>query len=132
MVFGHIGRLAAGSLLAREDKSIQTMSQTHRVKGMVSFGGNTYRIERIDIGHYAAVRLTDDKRIGTFWTGNPLRVEAERADEDLVYAIARTAVMNAKTSWAYHRSPTPPPVSEPAKVVEEPDGPLTPRRLISA
>ena len=108
------------------------MSQSHRVKGMVSWEGHTYRIERIDIGHYAAVRLMDDIRVGTFWTGNPLRVKAERADEDLLYAIARTAVMNAKTSWAYHRSPTPPPVTESAKSVEEPDGPMTPRRLVSA
>jgi hypothetical protein len=108
------------------------MSQTYRVKGMVSFGGNTYRIERINIGHYAAVRLMDDIRIGTFRTGNPLRVEADRSNEDLVYAIARTAVMNAKTSWAYHRSPTPPPLSEPAKVADESDGPMTPRRLVSA
>lgn len=100
---------------------------------MVSFEGNTYRIERIAIGHYAAVRLMDDLRVGTFWTGNPLRVQAERVDEDLLYAIARTAVMSAKTSWAYHRSPTPPPVTEPAaNSAEDPDGPMTPRRLVSA
>ena len=108
------------------------MSQTHRVKGMVSLGGNTYRIERIDIGHYAAIRLSDDLRVGTFWTGNPTRVNAERVEEDLLYAIARTAIMNAKTSWAYHRNPTPPPVAEPAAhAAEEPEGPITPRRLVS-
>jgi hypothetical protein len=98
---------------------------------MVSLGGSTYRIERIDNGHYAAVRLMDDARVGTFWTGTPLRVQADPSNEDLVYAIARTAVMNAKTSWVYHRSPTPPPLSEPAKAAEEPDGPMTPRRLVS-
>jgi hypothetical protein len=68
-------------------------------KGMVQFGEATYRIAEVGRGRYEAIRISDDVRMGTFETVPTLRVKAEGADEKVLLSVARTALMQAKTSW---------------------------------
>jgi len=66
---------------------------------MVQFGETTYRIAEVSRGRYEAFRILDDVRMGTFETTPTLRVNAQGTDEKVLFAVARTALMQAKTSW---------------------------------
>ena len=68
-------------------------------RGMVQFGEETYRIAEVGRGKYEAFRILDNVRIGTFETTPSLRVNAPGADERVLFAVARTALMQAKTTW---------------------------------
>jgi hypothetical protein len=68
------------------------------VKGMVQVSGRTFRIVRIARGHYEVVRILDDTRMGSFWSGPTLQV-SEGEHEELVREIARCAIQGGKTSW---------------------------------
>jgi hypothetical protein len=75
------------------------MSTAHSIKGMVSVAGKSYRIVRIGTGHYAVVRILDDRQVGSFRTTPRLAVLAEHIEANLLDTIARVAVQLAKTSW---------------------------------
>ena len=84
-------------------------SSRSRHKGMVSYEGITYRIERIASRTYGVVRVNDDLRVGTFKTGRVIRVFPEGVELALLETVAREAVRTAKTSWVMHPRPTPQP-----------------------
>jgi hypothetical protein len=69
------------------------------VKGMVQVSGMTYRIERLKATLYQAVRIADDAPVGTFQSSPKLEVISSRVEQDLMYQIARAALLTAKTSW---------------------------------
>ena len=68
------------------------------VKGMVRVAGSTFRIVRIQHGHYEVIRILDDARLGTFWSEPNFKV-SECENEDLLREIARSAIQGGKTSW---------------------------------
>ena len=68
------------------------------VNGMVQVSGRTFRIVRIERGHYDVVRILDDARVGSFWSGPTLTV-SEGEHQELVREIARCAIQGGKTSW---------------------------------
>ena len=70
----------------------------YSVKGMVQVLGTTYRISRIERGHYEVVRILDDSSIGSF-RAEPQLVITSGSDEGLLRSIARAAVQTGKTSW---------------------------------
>jgi hypothetical protein len=67
------------------------------VKGMVQVGGTTYRIVRVERGHYDVVRILDDERLGSFRARPKLTVTS--GDEEAVMVVARAAIQTGKTSW---------------------------------
>jgi len=69
------------------------------VKGMVQVAGTTFRIVRIQQGHYEVVRILDDSRLGSFWS-EPTFAVSESADRELLRAVARSAIQGGKTTWA--------------------------------
>jgi hypothetical protein len=75
-----------------------TTLRSMKVTGMVLVSGRTYRIVRVTAGVYEAVRLIDDKRMGTFSSTSPRRL-AEAWDEQLLGQIAQAALRQARTSW---------------------------------
>jgi len=68
------------------------------VKGMVQVGGTTYRIVRLERGHYEVVRILDDASLGTFRARPSVHVTSG-SDEELVLLVARAAIQTGKTSW---------------------------------
>jgi hypothetical protein len=68
------------------------------VKGMVQVGGTTYRIVRLERGHYEVIRILDDERLGTFRPRPKLEITSS-VDEKLVVRVARAAIQTGKTSW---------------------------------
>jgi hypothetical protein len=70
-----------------------------RIKGMVQVGGDTFRIERINRFAYTAIRIRDEKRVGTFQT-DPLAIVQSSVEPTLMEEIARAAMRGGKTSWA--------------------------------
>jgi hypothetical protein len=68
------------------------------VKGMVQVGGSTYRIVRLERGHYEVVRILDDVSLGTF-RARPAVQGTSGNDEELVLLVARAAIQTGKTSW---------------------------------
>ena len=68
------------------------------VKGMVQVSGVTFRIVRLARGHYEVIRILDDTRIGSFWSGPTFKV-SECEHQELVREIARCAIQGGKTSW---------------------------------
>jgi hypothetical protein len=71
----------------------------HTVKGMVQVAGKTYRIVRVAPGHYEAVRILDDARVGSFRSFPQVEVTSAQIEEAIVREIARAAIQGAKTSW---------------------------------
>jgi hypothetical protein len=69
------------------------------VKGMVQVQGTTYRIVRIERGHYSVVRVLDDVPVGTFTAGSAVEIAPEGIDHATFREIARIAIQGAKTSW---------------------------------
>ncbi|MGC4092966.1 MAG: hypothetical protein QM756_34785 [Polyangiaceae bacterium] len=88
---------------------------------MVAVAGKTYRIVRVESGHYAVVRLLDDVQVGTFRSYPKLDVSPTQIDSVLLLAIARQAIRAAKTSWIGSIPPTPPVASAEA-FAERPEG----------
>jgi hypothetical protein len=68
------------------------------VKGMVQVAGTTFRIVRIERGHYEAVRILDDTRLGSFWS-EPNFAVSECVDRELLREVARCAIQGGKTTW---------------------------------
>ncbi len=68
------------------------------VKGMVQVAGTTFRIVRIERGHYEVVRILDDVRLGSFWN-EPTCAVSESNDRDLLREVARCAIQGGKTTW---------------------------------
>ena len=69
-------------------------------KGMVQCSGQTYRIMKIGSGSYEVIRILDDVRMGRFDVSPRLRVRPEGGvAQDLLVAIALTALKEAKLSW---------------------------------
>jgi hypothetical protein len=68
------------------------------VKGMVQVAGITFRIVRIERGHYEVVRILDDLRIGSFWS-EPKFTVSESEDRELLREVARCAIQGGKTTW---------------------------------
>ena len=68
------------------------------VKGMVQFAGTTFRIVRIERGHYEVVRILDDTRLGSFWC-EPAFAVSESEDRALLREVARCAIKGGKTTW---------------------------------
>ena len=69
------------------------------VKGMIQFGGATYRIVKIEKGQYDVIRILDEVKIGRFETVPRLRVHPEGVAEKLLLDISLTAMKQAKISW---------------------------------
>ena len=69
-------------------------------KGMVSFGGMTYRVEKIAHDRYEVVRILDDRRIGAFAREPNIQVMPEGVDSGLLREIAHLALRQGKISWA--------------------------------
>ena len=68
------------------------------VKGMVQVAGTTFRIVRIQRGHYEVVRILDDARLGSFWN-EPNFAVSESTDQELLREVARCAIQGGKTTW---------------------------------
>ena len=68
------------------------------VKGMVQVAGTTFRIVRIQRGHYEVVRILDDTRLGSFWS-EPSFAVSESVDRELLREVARCAIKDGKTTW---------------------------------
>lgn len=68
------------------------------VKGMVQVAGTTFRIVRIDRGHYEVVRILDELRLGSFWN-EPTFAVSESVDPELLREVARSAIKGGKTTW---------------------------------
>jgi hypothetical protein len=69
------------------------------VKGMVQFGGATYRIVKVQKGKYDVIRILDEVRIGSFETVPRVRVHPVGVAEKLLLDITMTALKQAKISW---------------------------------
>ncbi|MGC4093502.1 MAG: hypothetical protein QM756_37515 [Polyangiaceae bacterium] len=69
------------------------------VKGMVQVAGTTYRIVRLAAGHYEAVRILDDARVGEFRSIPEVSVTPKLVDVAVMTDIARAALQGAKLSW---------------------------------
>lgn len=67
--------------------------------GMVQVLGTTYRVVRVDIGHYRVVRIRDDAMVGSFSCGSSLEVIALAVDDRLMRQVADAAVHGGRTSW---------------------------------
>ena len=67
------------------------------VKGMVQVAGTTFRIVRIERGHYDVVRIHDDARVGSFWSEPAFAVSG--SDDALLREVARSAIQGGKTTW---------------------------------
>ena len=68
------------------------------VKGMVQVAGTTFRIVRVERGHYQVVRILDDAPIGSFWCG-PTFAVSDSANSELLREVARSAIQGGKTTW---------------------------------
>ena len=68
------------------------------VKGMVQVAGTTFRIVRIEPGHYEVVRILDDTRLGSFWC-EPTFAVSDSFNRDLLREVARCAIKGGKTTW---------------------------------
>ena len=68
------------------------------VKGMVQVAGATFRIVRIERGHYDVVRILDDSRLGYFWS-EPTFAVSDSVDQELLREVARCAIKGGKTTW---------------------------------
>lgn len=68
------------------------------VKGMVQVSGTTFRIVRVAHGHYDVVRILDDTRVGSFWSGPSFKV-SEGPNQELLREVALSAIHGGKTSW---------------------------------
>ena len=70
------------------------------VKGMVQVAGTTFRIVRINRGHYDVVRILDDSRLGSFWCEPTFAVSALASeDHELLREVARSAIHGGKCTW---------------------------------
>jgi hypothetical protein len=70
-----------------------------RVKGMVQVRGSTYRVVRLEEGHYEIVRILDDFRVGRFRTMPEALIESTVIDQTVMTEIVRASIHGAKTSW---------------------------------
>ena len=68
------------------------------VKGMVQFEGTTFRIVRIERGHYEVVRILDEMRLGSFWC-EPTFAVSDSDDRELLREVGRCAIQGGKTTW---------------------------------
>jgi len=68
------------------------------VKGMVQVAGTTFRIVRIQRGHYEVVRILDDSRLGSFWS-EPNFAISDSDDRELLREVAICAIKGGKTTW---------------------------------
>ncbi|MEI9952371.1 MAG: hypothetical protein WDO74_26160 [Pseudomonadota bacterium] len=68
------------------------------VKGMVQVAGTTFRIVRIERGHYEVVRILDELRLGSFWS-DPILSVSESVNRELLREVARCAIQGGKTTW---------------------------------
>jgi hypothetical protein len=107
------------------------MPRSNRIKGMVTVGGVTYRIERVDRGRYAAYSLLDDKKLGTFSARSPISAESDATDPALLERVGRMAIQTGRTSVVFNETP-PPPTTAPSAQQEEEEAPLTPLRRAPA
>lgn len=98
---------------------------------MVTVGGVTYRIERVDRGRYAAFCLLDDKKLGTFRADSPIVAESDATDPALLERVGRLAIQSGRTSSVYNVTP-PPPLAAPSAEPAEEEAPLTPMRRAPA
>ncbi len=94
-------RASLSGVLTKEE----FMPPARAVKGMVSVAGRSYRIVRVEAGHYAVIRILDDLQVGSFRTAPRLSVLAEHIEPRLLDAVARAAIQLAKTSWVGHARP---------------------------
>ena len=70
------------------------------ISRMVSVSGQTYRITRIQSGIYEVIRIVDDKTVGRFQPGPPLKLEVVPGmEEAMLRHVASTAMQTAKVSW---------------------------------
>ena len=58
----------------------------------------TFRIVRIQRGHYEVVRILDDTRLGSFWS-EPTFTSPKSRSRDLLREVARCAIQGGKTTW---------------------------------
>jgi hypothetical protein len=68
------------------------------VKGMVQVEGTTFRIVRVERGHYDVVRILDDTRLGSFWC-EPTFAVSDSPNNTLLREVARSAIHGGKTTW---------------------------------
>jgi hypothetical protein len=107
------------------------MSRSTRIKGMVTVGGVTYRIERVGRGRYAAYCLLDDKKLGTFRALSPITAESDATDPELLERVGRLAIQSGRTSSVFNETPPPPATAQGVQQDEE-EAPLTPLRRAPA
>jgi hypothetical protein len=66
---------------------------------MVQLFGTTYRVLRVQAGHYEVVRIRDEVVVGSFSCGQTLNVTPLTVDAGLMRRLAAMAVYRGKTSW---------------------------------
>ena len=69
------------------------------VKGMVQLFDTTYRVVRLERGHYQVVRIRDEVVAGSFVCAQRLEVTPAAVDAPLMKQLAALAVRVGKTSW---------------------------------
>jgi hypothetical protein len=107
------------------------MSRFSRIKGMVTVGGVTYRIERVDRGRYAVFSVVDDTKLGTFRALSPIAAENDATDPALLERVGRMAIQSGRTSSVFNETPPPATVAPNVDAAEE-EAPLTPLRRAPA
>jgi hypothetical protein len=107
------------------------MFSSSRIKGMVSVGGVTYRIVRVDRGRYAVYSLVDDSKLGTFRAVSPITAESDATDPELLERVGRMAIQSGRTSAVFNETPPPARVAPTIESAEE-EAPLTPLRRAPA
>jgi hypothetical protein len=105
------------------------MASGKQIKGMVSVGDNTYRLERLQNGFYEVIRLSDEVMVGRFAVEHKVRLEPLEVEPSLLRRIAREAIQRGKTSWVSHESPLPPLAATSDQDAPEDTAPMKPRRL---
>jgi hypothetical protein len=98
---------------------------------MVTVGGVTYRIERVDRGRYAVFSVVDDTKLGTFRALSPIAAENDATDPALLERVGRMAIQSGRTSSVFNETPPPATVAPNVDAAEE-EAPLTPLRRAPA
>src|SRR5262245_36383383 len=95
--------LNAGSFPA--DVESESIVSSISRRGMVQFGGNTYRIIKRDAVH-EIVRVLDDRSVGSFRRLPSFEIIECRIERDVVLAIAQLALHTGRLSYQPKREPT--------------------------
>ncbi len=71
----------------------------HVVRGMVQVGQTTYRIVGVGPSRYDAVRILDDRSVGSFVTEPRLEIVRSEIDLAAMTEVGRAAIRLGRVGW---------------------------------